>query len=189
MKKKSLSILSLALAAAFALPSIASASELSYTHVELGYQHVDTDLNVDADGAYIRGSYEIQDSGMYVLGSYAHLSNDVVDIKPRQSSLGLGYHHSFTNRLDGLAEASYQHTDTRIGNVNGWRFSAGVRGLVTDQWEALAKVNYYDGVDYAGDTTGTVGIQYRITPRWGVATEIEFDGDHEIYQVGLRATF
>lgn len=189
MKKKSLYALSLALATALAIPSVASASELSYTYVELGYQYVDTDLGIDADGAYVRGSYEIQDSGVYVLGSYAHLSNDFVNIRPRQSSLGLGYHHSFTNHLDGLVEATYQHTDTRIGDVNGWKFSAGVRGQFADRWEALAKVNHYDGVDYAGDTTGTVGVQYRFNPRWGVAAEMEFDGDHEIYQVGLRATF
>lgn len=189
MKKNTLSFLSLALAAAFAVPSVASASDLSYTHVELGYQHIDTDANVDADGTYVRGSYEIQDSGVYVHGSYAHLSNDVIDIKPRHSSLGLGYHHPLTSRMDGLVEASYQHTDTRIEDISGWRFSAGVRGLLADQWEALAKVNHYDGVDYAGDTTGTVGLQYRFTPRWGLAAEVEFDGDHEIYQVGLRASF
>lgn len=185
---RKISLLALGLfAAAVAFP--AAADELSYTYAEVGYQHVDTDLGVDARGAYVRGSYEFGDSGAYLTGSYADLSNDGFDIEPRPASLGLGYHHSFGSGFDGLVEAAYEHTDTSVVDVEGWRVSAGVRGQFAQNWEGLAKVNFFDGADYASDTSGTLGVQYRFTPTWGVTGEVEFDGDTESYLVGVRSTF
>ena len=53
----------------------------------------------------------------------------------------------------------------------------------------MAKVNFYDGGDYASDTTGTLGVQYRVSQDWGVTGEVEFGDDAETYQIGLRRNF
>ena len=181
----------LALALAMALPAVAtvaSADDLNYTYVEAGYEHVDS--FVDANGAYIRGSYAIGQGGMYATGSYADLSNDIIDIDPRPASLGLGYHHDFSPRLHGLAEVAYEKTFSDIGDAEGYRASLGVRAALGKGFEGLAKVNYRDGADYASDTTGTIGLQYRFNDTWGLASEVEFGTqDSEIYTLGIRANF
>lgn len=185
MRKASLFLAGLvALAAA---PLAASASDLSYRYAEGGYQQVDSSVN--SRGVYVRGAYEFGQTGVYALGSYADLSNDGFDVNPRPAELGAGYHYNFSPRLHGIGEVAYQRTHTRYGNVEGWRGSVGVRGQFSDTWEGLAKVNYYDRADYRGDTTGTVGVQYRITPVWGLAGEVEFDNRDQSYQVGVRASF
>lgn len=181
------SVFAAALGLAVALP--AAAFDPSYTYAEVGYQHVDTDLGVDAKGAYVRGSYEFGESGAYLIGGYADLSNDGIDIDPRPSYLGLGYHHSFAPGVDGLVEAAYEHIDTRFGDFDGWRFSVGTRAQFANSWEGLAKVNLYDGGDYSKDTTGTLGVQYRFSSAWSLAGEVEFGSDSETYLVGVRRTF
>lgn len=180
----------LALALALAVPAVATAGNdgLDYTYLEAGYQHVDS--LVDANGAYLRGSYAIGQGGLYATGSYADLSNDIIDIDPRPASLGLGYHHDFTPRLHGLAEVAYEKTFTDIGNAEGYRASLGLRADMGKGFEGLARLNHRDGHDYASATTGTVGVQYRFNDAWGLAGEVEFGTlDSEIYTLGLRASF
>ena len=178
---------------ALATPMLALAAapgeDVSYTYLEGGYQHIDGSGALDADGAYVRGSYEFGDSGVYVLGSYAHLDNDGFNIRPRPAEAGVGYHYDFSDRVAVLGEIAYQRIDTRIGDAEGFRYSVGVRGQFNDAWEGLAKVNHYDQGDFVGNTTGTLGVQYRFGPTWGVTGEVEFDGDDQAYLVGLRASF
>lgn len=176
-----------ALVALALTPVVASASDISYRYVEGGYQHVDSAVN--ANGAYLRGAYEFGQSGIYGLAGYSDLSNDGFDINPRQAEMGVGYHYNFSPRIHGIGEIAYQRTHTRFGNVEGFRGSVGVRGQFSDSWEGLAKVNYYDKADYRGDTTGTLGVQYRMTPTWGFTGEVEFDGNTKSYMVGVRASF
>lgn len=185
MRKMSLVLIG---ALAAALPLAASANELSYRYAEGGYQHIDGD-GADANGGFLRGAYELGDSNVYVLGGYRHLSTNGYDLRPRQTEVGVGYHHDFSPRVHGLGELAYQHNDTRLGDYDGFRASAGVRGQFSERWEGLAKVNFYDKGDYRSDTTGTVGVQYRFTPRWGVTSEVEFDGDNQAYLLGVRASF
>lgn len=178
---------------ALAAPMVASASDhdadLSYTYVEGGYLHVEGPFGVDADGAYLRGSYEFGQSGFYLQGAYSDASTDIFDIDPKTSEIGLGYHYSFTKNIDGLVEVAYQNTDTDFGDADGYRASVGMRAKMGEKWEGLAKVNHYDGGDFVSNTSGTLGVQYRVTPTWGVVGEVEFDGDAETYLVGVRATF
>lgn len=185
MRKASLLVAGLMALAPFA--ASAADSDISYRYVEGGYQHVDG--VVDAKGAYVRGAYEFGTSGVYALGSYSDLSNDGFDINARPAEIGVGYHYNFTPRLHGIAEVAYQHTHTRFVDVEGYRGSLGVRGQMGKSFEGVAKLNYYNGADYASDTSGTLGIQYKLSKTWGVTGEVEFDGDTETYLVGVRASF
>lgn len=175
-------LLAVALLAACATPAFAA--DKSYTYVEGGY----INDNRDADGAYVRGSYGF-DNGLYVHGQYAHLEADDFDFDYQPAELGLGWHHGLNDRVDFLAEAAAVRVDTDFGDANGYRASVGLRGDISPSWEGLAKVNYTDGDDFRGDTTGTVGVHYKFGRTWGAVAEVSFGNGAEAAQVGLRARF
>lgn len=211
---KKMLALALVLAAA---PVAAFAGPMSYTYVEGGYNrlHLDGGDYFDdtaADGAYLRGSYDFGTSGVNVFGSVGKVSDSYdldgvrIDADLRQEELGLGYHQSMSERVDFIAEAAWvrQVADVEAsyaGNrasdsaiAHGGRASVGVRGQFNDMVEGLAKANYYGGGDFEDDTfTGTVGVQVKFNPTWGITGEIEngkIDGTSTTrYMVGVRASF
>lgn len=210
MKKQ----LALALALALA-PFAAAADALSYTFVEGGYAKVhadDADLdNPEADGAFLRGSYDFG-SGVNVFGGVSRVSEDfdlgdgfTLDLDVTQYELGLGYHQSMSERVDFIAEAAYlrldidaevpQVPDASASDVaNGGRVTIGLRGAMSDALEGWVKANYYDGGDFEGAFSGTVGVQFKFNATWGIVGEIEHgelvlsDQDTK-YLVGVRASF
>ena len=180
-------LLAVALLSAFSLAShAASAQDLSYTYVEGGY------LNVDraADGAYLRGSYNFGDSGFYGFGSYARVTTDFGGFAVRPAEAGVGYHGSVSRKVDLIGELAYARVDTDFGDAHGYRGSFGARAAFTPKFEGLAKINYTDGGDFSGETSGTLGAQYKFTQTWGVTGEMEFgQGGARNYLVGVRASF
>jgi hypothetical protein len=203
---------SLALAALLAAaPFAASAAPLSYTFVEGGYDKVHVDYAGDggeADGAYLKGSYDIG-SGVNAIGSIKRVSDSYDDAGSRyddrvtQSEIGLGYHQSMSDRVDFIAELAWVRFDLTSkedgttwldAQGTGGRVAAGLRGQIAENLEGDIKANYYDGNDFDGTWTGTVGAQYRFTPTWGVTAEIEHgdlidDASTTRYMVGVRASF
>ena len=65
----------------------------------------------------------------------------------------------------------------------------GVRSALSDKFEGIAKLNYYDLSDYSGDVTGTVGAQYKFNQNWGVTGEAEVGHGDQAYMLGVRASF
>jgi hypothetical protein len=170
----------IALALVAMLPLSANAAERSYTYVEGTYNNIDSDI----DGFGVRGSVEFADSGFYALGDYRNYSERGADVDTWE--LGLGYALGLSDNLDLIAEAA--HADYEV--VDGYRVSTGLRGNFSENFEGLAKVNYRNIEGGDGDFTGTLGMQYKFSPTWGVTGEVEFDNDDgEIYTVGLRASF
>ncbi len=203
-------ILALALALA---PFAASAAPLSYTYVEGGWNklHVEDDLldNPEADGGFIRGSYDLG-SGVNVFGGVSRASEDFglapgvrADLDLTQYELGLGYHQSMSDRVDFIAELAYARLDAdldvsgygKIGDdIKGGRAALGVRGQFNDALEGLLKVNYYGGGDFDETFTGVIGAQYKFNPTWGITAEIEHgellsNNEDTRYMVGVRASF
>ena len=181
-------LLALGLLAALASPA-ALAGDLSYTYAEAGYANLDG----DADGAYVKGSYDIA-KGFYAHGRYAHFelddnlglgSNDDVAM----SELGLGWRYDLGAKTDLLVEAAAAHIDTDFGNANGYRASLGARFDLAPAWEASVKANHYDGDDFLSATTGSVGVQWKFNQRWGVVADAEFGDNMDNFQVGVRASF
>lgn len=177
---------------AVASASASAAEPISYTYAEVGYTKSDTRGPIDVDGAYLRGSYEFADTGVYALAGYQHLSNNgPLDLKPRVLEVGAGYHYSLSDRWDVLGEVAYQRTEIRGGfDADNYRFSVGTRAQVWGPVEVLAKVNHYDGGDVVDSwTTGTVGAQYHISSLLSVTTDVELGEGDEVYTLGLRAKF
>ena len=196
-----------------AAPLAASAAPLSYTFVEGGYSKVHVDANdldsAEADGAYLRGSYDLG-GGIYALASVARVSDSEdlgggyrLDVDLTGQELGLGYHQSMSDRVDFIAELAWvrEKIDAEIPGVDsvsdqatGGRGAVGLRGAFTENLEGLLKANYYDGNDFDGTWTATVGAEYRFTPTWGVSAEVEHgdlidDESTTRYTIGVRASF
>ena len=169
----------IAIALAAVLPLSANAAERSYTYVEGTYNNIDGDI----DGFGLRGSYAFGDTGFYGLGDWRIYSESGADVDTWE--LGVGYALNLSDNLDLIAEAA--HGDYEV--VNGYRVSTGLRGNFTENFEGLAKVNYRDIDGGDGDFTGTLGLQYKFSPTWGVTGDVEFDDSAEIYSLGLRASF
>ena len=180
----------LALALVAIVPFAAQADDkLSYTYVEGDYLNSQGDNNIDADGFGLRGSYEFGQSGFYVFGGYSQIEVDDTNIDVDTTDLGLGYAHGIGENADLIAEIAHSRADLDFAKIDGFRTSVGVRGSFTDKFEGLIKANYYDGSDFSGDFSGTVGAQYKLTQTWGITGEAEFGDDGETYLVGVRASF
>ena len=185
--------LALALSLAAALPAAAQDS-LSNTWIEGNYINVDG----DADGHGIRGSFEFGESNVYGLAGYSRIGIDGTPFKLDGSELGVGYAHPLSDRLDLVAEAAYVDTEaagfvttdgTGIINTEGYRASVGLRSALTDKLEGSVRANYVDLDQVGDDFSGTLGAMYKFTPTWGLTGDVTFGDDAETYQLGLRASF
>lgn len=180
----------LALALVAIVPFAAQADDkLSYTYVEGDYLNTQVDNGFDTDGFGLRGSYEFGQSGLYVFGGYSQSDVDNTNLDADTTDFGFGYHHGLSDNLDLLGEIAHTRSDIEIAKLDGFRTSVGLRGSFSDSFEGLIKANYYDGSDFNGDFTGTVGAQYKITQTWGITGEAEFGDGGESYLVGVRASF
>lgn len=155
----------LALAVVLATASFgATADELSYNYVDLGYQQSDIDDLGDGDGAVVNASVALGES-LHLFGSYARQSAEerlfiedlddtaTLDIDINTYRIGLGYNHAFNERLDLVVRGAYerQHFDVSIadigsgdGKADGYSAEVGVRGLLADRFEGWAMAGYAD---------------------------------------------
>ena len=182
------SLIALALVALLPLSAHAD-DKLSYSYVEGDYISTDSDGGLDGDGFGIRGSYEFGESGFYGFAGYSQVDIDGTSISADTTDVGLGYAHSISDNADLIAEIGHSRSDLDIAKIDGFRTSVGVRGSFTENLEGSLKANYYDGSDFSGDFSGTVGMQYKFTQTWGITGDAEFGDNGETYTVGLRASF
>jgi len=182
------SLIALALVALLPLSAHAD-DKLSYTFVEGDYISTNSDGGLDGNGFGLRGSYEFGDSGFFGFGGYSQVDIDSTNISADTTDFGLGYAHSISDNADLVAEIAHSRSDLDIVKIDGFRTSVGVRGSFSDNLEGSLKANYYDGSDFNGDFSGTVGMQYKFTQTWGVTGDAEFGDNGETYTVGLRASF
>jgi Ax21 family sulfation-dependent quorum factor len=180
----------IAIALASLLPLAAQADDkLSYTYIEGNYLNGDADNGLDSDGFGLRGSFEFGESGLYGFAGYSQSDIDDVGIDADGHHVGLGYAHGLSDNLDLISEIAHQRTDIEVAKIDGFRGSVGLRGSMSDRFEGSIKANYYDGSDFDGDFTGTLGAQYKVTQTWGLTGEAEFGDGGENYLVGLRASY
>ncbi len=177
----------IALSLAALLPLSAQADDkLSYTYVEADYINVDG----DADGFGVRGSFEFGQSGFYGFGGYNTVEIDNTSIDVDSYDLGIGYAHGISDNADLIAELAYLNSDVDgLGDADGYRASVGLRGSFSENFEGLVKANYVDGDEFDGDFSGTIGAQYKFNQTWGLVGEVEFADGGESYLFGVRASF
>ena len=182
------SLIPLALAALLPMAALAQDGP-SYTYIEGNYVNTDADGGADADGFGLCGSYEFGESGFYGFAGYTQTDFDNSSLDADGHEVGLGYAHGLSGQTDLIGEIAHQRTDVDVAKIDGFRTSVGVRSAFTDHFEGLLKANYYDGSDYRGDFTGTIGAQWKFTDTWGITGEAEFGDGGETYLAGVRASF
>ncbi|WP_456954762.1 outer membrane beta-barrel protein [Lysobacter sp. HA35] len=193
-------VLALALATA---PFAASAAEVvSHTYVEGGWTRLglntssDLGSDTDFDGGYIRGSVGFAQS-YYVFGGYARGTNNDygTDIDANESNIGVGWSMPAGERAELNAEIGYARKEVKVSDAgfstvgDGARASVGVRGAFNPHFEGWLKANYEDGGDFGGDFSGTLGVQAKINPTWGIVGELVAGDGYTRYNVGVRASF
>lgn len=204
-------MLALALAAA---PFATLAGGHSYTYIEGGYAQLNQELpdvegfevdDIEAGGFYIGGSAALGEM-MYIFGNYRDGDDDVgvslpgvgeigsTGIDMNQYAIGLGYHQDLSSRTDLVAELSLIGTEIEVdgeGSQDGddARVAVGVRHMIADSVDVWAKGNYTDGDVYDGEFSATVGLQYRMTPVWGIVGEAELGSEFSQVTAGIRASF
>lgn len=167
---------------------VSSAS--NYTFLEGGYVNVDPDFAGGADGAYIRGSYQFGESGVYVAGRASRVEVDGTDYDLNQYDVGVGYHRPLAERVDGFVEAAGVRLEGDGGfDADGYRATAGVKVDVTDAVEGVVQANYYNGDDFIAETTATLGVKYSFTPNWAATAGAEFAEGGNTYNLGVRYSF
>lgn len=202
----------LALVLAAALPLSAQAadgpSELSYTYFEADYVSAEVAGIDDMDGLALRASAGFADN-WYASGSWTRVSKgDVdlgipVDIDFDQMVLGVGFHTAISDRGAFIAEAAWVRNTFEIENnsipasgddgFDGWRVSAGVRGLLGTRFEGEAKARYSDYENVDGGFGGEINGIFFVNQTWGITAGWAHDdlGDDEVSQwkVGVRASY
>ena len=201
-----------ALALAAALPLSAQARDLDYDFVELDYAHLSVDdqglgVDLDPNGWGLRGS-ALMGTSFYFHGAYQQGNDEIYgyDVDFDTTHLGFGWRHAISERADFNAELGYIRQTLEIGeniplpcgcgylpnftaDAEGLRASAGVRGMLSENFEGWAKASYTDGQDFEGDFSGTLGGQWMFTKMWGVTAEAEVGEDYTQWTVGVRASF
>jgi len=177
----------IALALVALLPLSAQADDkLSYTYIEGNYVNLDG----DADGFGVRGSFEFGQSNFYGFGTWQNVEIDNTNIDVDFFDVGIGYAHGISPNAALISELAYIKADAGGGaDADGYRVSVGLRGSFSDKVEGLIKANYTDGSDFDGDFSGTAGLHWKFTQTWGLTGEVEFGDGGEAYLVGLRASF
>lgn len=204
----------IALALAAVLPFSAQAAEdLSYSYIEGDYVNLDG----DADGFGVRGSVNFGASNFYGLASYSNTNFDYDDAYDSYDydydidtfEIGVGFHHSVSDKADLIAELAYDNISFDTDSVDdidgdetdGFRASVGFRGALAPKFEGLIKLNYINSLDDDnndisssdgdddGDFSATIGGQIKLNQTWGLTGEFTFADDYNTYLLGVRASF
>jgi hypothetical protein len=176
--------------AAAALSGQLYAAGPNYNFVE-GRYLVDTDIderNLDGDGLHFGGSYrftgEIYAFGNLRFNDYDHGVDATV------LNLGGGYilpiHANWDSNFSfGLARWDVDGIDDEIG----FELSGGVRGMLTPEVEARAKLTYLDVDDLGDDAYLTLGGDYFFMPNLSAGLELDVGGDFDSLSAGVRYFF
>lgn len=214
----------IALLALLAAPLATHAGSPDYTYVEGGAIRHYPDLSIwqqpeRRNGAYLRGSIALGEK-LYAYGEASRTTGEstrlIADDRLHQfdyrytlGQVGLGAHHSLSDRTDALVELAYVRLGERTstdaakwpypgipshssGSEKGVQLNLGLREALTERVEGWMKVGYLSTHgDFSIDNgyTGEAGVQFKITPRWGVVANAQFLPAITTYRLGVRATF
>lgn len=176
----------LALAFAALAPFAVMADDVSYGYFDLSYQTGSVDP-VDFDGFRLSLSYPINDS-WYVAFDYADLSFDPTgDLS--DYSIAAGWHNELF-----FAEFGYEDADANGFSDSGFEFDAGVRSMVSENFELSAHLGYSDLGSFDTFTKYGVGAVWMFGDNMGVSFNYDLwsadsGSDLDTMGVGFRFNF
>lgn len=195
-------LLGLALAAAPAAQ--AAESPLSYTYVEAHYNNLNIDvvddLDLSGNGGGINASLAFGESDFYGFAGYETASGEFVDVDFDLGRLtgGVGYALPIDERLHVLGEVAYvdyrgeasRDGESEDANVDGYRVSVGLRGLMADNLEGIAKIGYTlvedSGYTLFDGAVAEMGVRWHIDRAWSAGLSTELGDGINSFKLGLR---
>jgi hypothetical protein len=182
MKKTFLAVI----ASAFALN--ASAAELSFNNLGIGYNQIDFSCSSNCDGFNLLGSVEINEMFSASI-DYTGISDSGADLDV--TYLGLGLRNEYRDNAAvfgqfGLARVSASFNGDS-GSINKAFAGVGVRGMMTEsiEGEAIVRKVFVNGLDPTLKLTGT----YFFTDTVGASVNIETSNGDTGGGIGLRLNF
>jgi hypothetical protein len=126
-----------------------------------------------------------------VVAGVSFLSGDVgpanVDVDTLE--LGIGYHQPLATQTDLVLGGSFLHANADPGSDgNGYKLSAGVRHLASEQFELDGSIGYTDYDFSSGNVWLEFGGIFRATPQLGVLATVYTDDDIDTISIGVRWT-
>lgn len=183
---KRVAILSVLLAPGAVLAQGATGPDIGYSYAELRY--VDTDEG-GGDGLLFGGSFDLGNNWI-VLGSLTSIDyNGNVD--QTTIEVGGGYVFDFNQDFDIVTAVSIIDTEIDTpGNDfddSGIKLSAGLRGLLTPEFEVRGSVNHVN-LDNS-DTYLEIGGDYHFTRQFAAGVSVQLAGDNDLFTMGARWFF
>lgn len=174
----------------------AFADGLSYTYLQADYSNVDLDnTRVDVDVFGIGGSALIAPAVFFV-ADFSHGESDNFgggSFDTTLVSAGFGLRHPLARAVDLTGTARLVHADidgkgSQSGaddDDTGYGLAAGLRGLITPEFELNGTVAFVDIFD---DTTTTVGLAalFHLGRQFSIVTGFSTSSDAQTFTVGGR---
>tara|TARA_B100001109_G_scaffold55587_2_gene44912 strand:+ start:14351 stop:14983 length:633 start_codon:yes stop_codon:yes gene_type:complete len=180
-----------------ALSLNAFAASPSYDFVKAGYVQADIEDAGDFEptGFQIQGFKSLNEN-VYLTGRYGQLGEDVsgVDIDLDYVSAGVGYRYGLTQNTDFFGEVTYEYVniDVELDSIsgeddNGYGITAGVRSMLSEQFELRGAIRYIDIED--DETAFEIGADYFFTPQFSFGATYVIADDVDLLGVSARYTF
>lgn len=168
------------------------AADLNYNYVEGRYllsADID-DSNLDGDGLRIAGSYRFTNE-IFGLAKWEDVDFDR-GVDGTIFEIGAGYIFPINPSWDSNFTLSYGNTDFSgpggDADDSGLILSGGVRGMVTPEIEARAKLTYNDSWE-DDNTYLTIAGDYFFMPNLSAGLEVDLGGEYETLSIGVRYFF
>ena len=173
------------------------AASPSYDFVKAGYVQADIEDAGDFEptGFQIQGFKSLNEN-VYLTGRYGQLGEDVsgVDIDLDYASAGVGYRYGLTQNTDFFGEVTYEYVniDVELDSIsgeddNGYGITAGVRSMLSEQFELRGAIRYIDIED--DETAFEIGADYFFTPQFSFGATYVIADDVDLLGVSARYTF
>jgi hypothetical protein len=174
-----------------------------YTYGEIGYVNFDFDdfsgIGADGDGFNVGGSVAIADM-VHLFASYTDGDIDIdidnfgfgeISVDYTELSAGIGINYSVSETVDLVGRLSYVDVEAEAfgysEDENGYGLGAGVRAMVTPEFELNGGIAYADlGGDYDSDTALLLGAVYNFTEMFAATAGVSFADDVTQYGIGAR---
>jgi opacity protein-like surface antigen len=185
----------LTMAAAVALPMVATAKPLNYNFVELDYLNTDLD-GPDGDGFSLKGNFAFTDS-FFFTGRYndSSVEQGAFDADVQRITAGVGFKHAMSDVSSLFATLTYEDvevdTNTPVDlDDDGFGLGAGIRFAVMENLELNGGLEYLDvGDAIDGEVGFTVGGVFDVTETIGLALGYEDVDDFGEIHAGVRLNF
>ena len=163
-------------------------NNISYNYLELGFDYVDLQGQNHADGFYLNGSFDLNDS--WYMGGYID-RDSVHELDFDQLGIFVGFHKSMSTRTDFYTELDLGRVDVANSDSTTYGISVGTRTAFTDKFELISKFGYTHNNRF-DDGFFKVGVKglFKFNESHAITLGVEnYDFDDVRASIGYRYTF